>query len=626
MKKLTLLLICIVGSFSLAHAQTTDDYITGQRGDTLVVKDFAAMDNSPNALADLIEIDTLAPPTRVYELSQGGYYFHNRTIASSGDRSLDIAGADHTPHVMSTNESRPATIVGIQVGDTDLNGGFFNFNTDITVRNIIGGAHSTSEAQGWTYFDANASGNTLTLDNVYMEHTNWVFIQSNDWPDNSIKISNSYFVNMNGNGCRRNGGVYDNVSNPTKEMWVENSTHVMGAGMIYKFRGFPVNKAVFNHNTFVNISNAPISTMGYQVDMAVTNNLFVNTNVQAYYPGLDVGETDQDLLPTGIINVDSLSATNNSVAETYLPEEYQSADASEWAGMRKILVDRNVAYWSPALDDVVTLMEEANATYLDTVANGPANGELMNSMITMNTRTQAMFDDDDTWPYLTEGDWLQTGLEDAAPGFTEDFGLMDESAALGNFKEWTVGSMPDDNAAVMTDLRTEGNPASGETYAISDWPIPVDLSYSNSAYLTGGLNGFPVGDVNWFPTQKAQWLAQRDAEYAEIEDAKTEGRPLATSIVENTPGVPTSIKLEQNYPNPFNPTTQISFALPQAQEISLKVYDMLGREVATLVNNEMVAGGVNNVTFDARNLASGVYMYVLRGENFSVSKTMTLMK
>ena len=105
MKKLTLLLICIVGSFSLAHAQTTDDYITGQRGDTLVVKDFAAMDNSPNALADLIEIDTLAPPTRVYELSQGGYYFHNRTIASSGDRSLDIAGADHTPHVMSTNHT-----------------------------------------------------------------------------------------------------------------------------------------------------------------------------------------------------------------------------------------------------------------------------------------------------------------------------------------------------------------------------------------------------------------------------------------------------------------------------------------------------------------------------------------
>lgn len=621
MKKLTLLLICIVGGFSVAHAQTTDDYISEQRGDTLVVKTYSEMESNANALADLVEIDSLAPDTRVYELAQGGYYFHNRQIAVTGDRPLNVAGADNTPHVMNADGDRPATIVGVQEGDTDLNGGFFGFNTDVTVRNIIAGAHSLSEAQGWTYFDATASGNTLTLDNVYMEHTNWVFIQSNDWPDNSINISNSYFVNMNGNGCRRNGGVYDNVSNPTEEMWVENSTHVMGAGMIYKFRNFPVNKVVFNHNTFVNISNAAISTMGYQVDMAVTNNLFVNTNVQAYYPGLDVGETDQDLLPTGIINVDSLSGTNNSVAETYLPEDFQNADPSEWAGMRKILVDKNAVYWSPALDDLVAQMEDANATFLDTVENGPADGELMNSMITMNTRTQAMFDNDDEWPYLTEGDWLQDG----DPMFTDDFGVMDESAALGDFIDWTVGSMPDDNASIMQDVRTDDNPAEGQTFALSDWPIPLDLSYSNDTYLNGGLNGFPVGDVNWFPSQKEQWAAQRDAEYAEIESAKNDGRLLGVSN-ERQASVPKTIELEQNYPNPFNPTTNISFNLPKAQEVTLKVYDMLGREVATLLNNEFATNGANSVTFDASNLSSGVYIYRLHGENFSVSKSMTLMK
>lgn len=621
MKKLTLLLICILGSFTLASAQTIDDYISGQRGDTLVVKDFTAMDNAPNSLADLVELDTDAPATRVYELTQGGFYFHNRTIASSGDRPLNVAGADDTPHVMNDSETRPATIVGIQVGDTDQNGGFFNFNTDVTVRNVIGGAHSTSESQGWTYFDANASGNTLTLDNVYMEHTNWVFVQSNDWPNNSLRISNSYFVNMNGNGCRRNGGVYDNVSNPTDEMWVENSTHVMGAGMIYKFRGFPVNKAVFNHNTFVNISNAVFETLGYQIDWVVTNNLFVNTNVQAYYPGLDLGETDQDLLPTGIINVDSLSATNNSVAATYLPQAYQDADPSEWAGMRKILVEKNAVYWSPELGDIAAQTQAENSAYLDTLNGGAYDGELVNVMMTMNSRTKAMFDNDDNWPYLTEGDWLEGG----DPMFTNDFGLLDESAALGDFIEFTVTSLPDDNALVMTDLRTEGNPAEGQTYAISDWPIPLDLSYSNQTYLSGGMSGFPVGDINWFPERKADWSAQRDAEYAAIESAKNDGRLTDVSNEEHAE-IPTTIDLKQNYPNPFNPTTNISFELPTSQRVTLKVFDVLGREVATLVNNEFVAAGTNNFTFDANNLASGVYIYTLRGENFSVSKTMTLMK
>jgi hypothetical protein len=611
----------MVGSFSLSYAQTIDDYITDQRGDTLVVKDFAAMDNQPNALADLVEIDTDAPETRVYELSQGGFYFQTRQIAVSNDRPLNVAGADHTPHVVSTSETRPATLVGTQVGDADLTGGFFSFNTNVTVKNIIAGAHSTSEAQGWTYFDATASGNTLTLDNVYMEHTNWVFVQSNDWPDNSIRISNSYFVNMNGNGCRRNGGVYDNVSNPTAEMWVENSTHVMAAGIVYKFRGFPVNKVVFNHNTFVNISNAPISSMGYQTDMIVTNNLFVNTNVQAYYPGLDVGETDQDLLPSGIVNIDTLSATNNSVAATYLPEAFQNADPSEWSGMRKILVDKNAAYWSPELSDIVAQTEAAHPEHIDTVGGGAAADGLINSMMTMNSRTQAMFENDDQWPYLTNGDWL-TGED---PGFTDDFGLLDESSTLGDFIEFTVASLPDDNALIISDMRTEDNPSEGNSFAISDWPIPVDLSYSNATYLSGGLNGLPVGDVNWFPAQKAQWVAQRDAEYAEIEAAKNEGRLLNVSA-ETSPTAPTSIELNQNYPNPFNPSTKISFELPSTQRVTLKIYDMLGREVATLMNNQLATGGVTNVNFDAKNLASGVYMYVLRGENFSVSKTMTLMK
>lgn len=619
MKKLTLLLICIVGSYTAAHAQI-EDYISETRGDTVVVKTWAEMEYVGNALPDVVAADTDAPDGRVYELKQGGYYPVSYQISVTGDRPLVIAGEDDTPHVMSTNETSPPVIHGEDI-DGDFNGGFINFNTDVTIKNLISGAHSATGSQGWSYSDANASGITFTMDNVYMEHTNWIFVQSNGYPGNSLKISDSYFVNMNGNGCRRNGGVYDNTSYNTDEMWVENSTHVMGAGMIYKFRSFPVNKVVFNHNTFVNISNAPISTMGYQTDMIVTNNLFVNTNVQAYYPGLDGNETDQDNLPTGIINVDSLSGVNNTVADSVLSDDFANADPSEWPGMRKILVDGNAAYWSPELDDIVTQTENAHETYIDTVAGGPENGELINSMMTMNARTQAMFDNDEEWPYLAEGAWLQDG----DPGFTEGFGLLDatEGEPLANFIEYTIASLDGGNALVMTSMRTEGNPPNEDNFAFPDWPIPVDLSYSNQTYLEGGYNGLPVGDLNWFPDVKETW--DGDAEYTALNQLKENGQ-VFTSNEESTHGLPKSIKLKQNYPNPFNPTTNISFELPSSQRVTLKVYDMLGREVATLMNNELATGGVNSINFNASNLASGVYLYMLTGQDFSVSKSMTLIK
>ncbi|MEQ9263853.1 MAG: T9SS type A sorting domain-containing protein, partial [Balneolaceae bacterium] len=89
---------------------------------------------------------------------------------------------------------------------------------------------------------------------------------------------------------------------------------------------------------------------------------------------------------------------------------------------------------------------------------------------------------------------------------------------------------------------------------------------------------------------------------------------------------PTTISLDQNYPNPFNPSTNINFALPSAQRVTLKVYDMLGREVATLINNENIAAGQQSVTFDASNLSSGVYIYRLVGSNIALTRKMTLIK
>ena len=88
---------------------------------------------------------------------------------------------------------------------------------------------------------------------------------------------------------------------------------------------------------------------------------------------------------------------------------------------------------------------------------------------------------------------------------------------------------------------------------------------------------------------------------------------------------PQTFSLEQNYPNPFNPNTKIKFNLASNEFTTLKVYDVIGKEIATLVNNQMEAGQYE-VTFDASNLPSGVYIYSLNAGNFKETRKMILMR
>jgi len=100
---------------------------------------------------------------------------------------------------------------------------------------------------------------------------------------------------------------------------------------------------------------------------------------------------------------------------------------------------------------------------------------------------------------------------------------------------------------------------------------------------------------------------------------------LDTDLELDEDGLPKTYHLSQNYPNPFNPTTQISFALPQAGWIRLSVYDMMGRERMVLADGDYSAGK-HSMTLDAKGLASGTYIYTLRTADFSTSKKFTLLK
>jgi hypothetical protein len=95
------------------------------------------------------------------------------------------------------------------------------------------------------------------------------------------------------------------------------------------------------------------------------------------------------------------------------------------------------------------------------------------------------------------------------------------------------------------------------------------------------------------------------------------------NIYEN--GIPTTFELQQNYPNPFNPTTNIKFTLPSDEMVSLKIFNVLGQEVSTIVNRQLKSG-TYTFEFNASKLSTGVYFYRIEAGSFNVTKKMMLIK
>lgn len=442
---------------------------------------------------------------------------------------------------------------------------------------------------GWAFFGSGAANRRITFENNMMEHNWWVFIQSNDHAGNSYFIKDNYFVNMSGRACRRNGGVYDNVNNNTDTMYIENNTHVMAQGYIYKFRNYPVKFIYVNHNTFVNCTNVLFETQGVQSNVIIANNVFVNSNIQPFRPNMteDLPEQAIDGLPQGLIDV------------AVLPGSMEQVD-------RKWLVEANLAYWDPKVADL--------GAAANTLAINDFTTWTKQSM-KMNSRTKSLFDDNATYPYLTEGKWY-----DKLPNFTNSQNLL--TTQVDVIKEFALSTVDTTSTSILAPWRVVKTGT--DDFIYSDFPISVDLSYSDEDLKTGGTDGLPVGDLNWFPASKATFNANKATYYSALLTALSSGHTVL-AVRELGGGVPAQFELSQNYPNPFNPTTVINFTLPKAGNVTLKVYNALGQEVATLVDGFRTAQKYE-VTFDASRLASGLYVYTLQSDNFTQSKKMMLIK
>ncbi|HMN18866.1 MAG TPA: T9SS type A sorting domain-containing protein [Ignavibacteriaceae bacterium] len=158
--------------------------------------------------------------------------------------------------------------------------------------------------------------------------------------------------------------------------------------------------------------------------------------------------------------------------------------------------------------------------------------------------------------------------------------------------------------------------------------------------------GLPAGQAGWriIGFKKGQGTTTETHSYSFTDEAPFAGRnyyrlkqidfdgTFSYSEVIEVELPPMAFELYQNYPNPFNPTTKIKFTIPSRTEyysvpqiVTLKVYDVLGNEVATLVNEEKAAGSYE-VEFNAARLSSGIYFYKLQAENFVETKKMLLVK
>jgi len=100
---------------------------------------------------------------------------------------------------------------------------------------------------------------------------------------------------------------------------------------------------------------------------------------------------------------------------------------------------------------------------------------------------------------------------------------------------------------------------------------------------------------------------------------------MAIGITNISNEIPEKYSLSQNYPNPFNPVTNVEFGISKSGYVSLKIFDMLGKEIAILVNANLTPGNYN-YNFDASKISSGVYFYRLVTKDFSETKKMNLIK
>ncbi len=378
-------------------------------------------------------------------------------------------------------------------------------------------------------------------------------------------------------------------------------------GYVYmQEKDFYTDNVSFNHCTFYNVVMYPLES-GVWYKMDVTNSLFINTFMFGYIPSAGgAGSGTISIAP-----IDSNSLGNGfGFSVPFTEQDRRVLFANNDYYMDQWLVDW--MGWNPVTQ---TLSPNASPySHSEWLQRYYTDIPLPQLLYDKTTRTY--FDSTNTdgskaFPYFNAAN-----VDSLNPRFDNPPINLDSLKQFLDLK-W------DNNADTpwSWNVSQYDNGAGGQV-----WPLAESMAYTNDTLKTAAMGGFPLGDLyHWWPSQYTSWKAQESAENTRINTWLNTGKDPISGIKQISGDIPSKYALSQNYPNPFNPTTKIEYAIPKSGYVSLKVYNVIGQEVTTLVASDLKAGKYY-VTFDGSKLSSGVYFYRLQTGSVSITKKLILMK
>jgi hypothetical protein len=363
----------------------------------------------------------------------------------------------------------------------------------------------------------------------------------------------------------------------------------------------------FNHCTFYNVVMYSLES-GWWWKMYVTNSLFINTFMYGYIP------TAPDGINGGTIQINPVdSSAALGAGWGFVPDWTPKDGTADFTDKdRHILFANNNYCLDQWLVDWMGYGPNGNPYSIDKHRNR-ADDEIPRPQPMFNGRTITFFDSVGTdgkkaYPYINKAN-----LDSLDPGFIYP-PINKDSLKTFLYNKWN------NNA----DIPWEWHPYQSYNQV---WPLAENLAYTNATLKTHAMGGFPLGDLyHWWPKEYKAWAAQSATENARIMSWLVNGKDPLASAVENAGGaIPSEFTLSRNYPNPFNPTTHFEYSVPKAGHVSLKVFNTLGEEVATIFDGEQLAGKYI-ATFEGKGLPSGVYYYRLQSGSVSLTQKLVLMK
>jgi hypothetical protein len=547
--------------------------------------------NLNNAVAAAVTAGTLS--NTVFQLDAAGYYVITGTIEVPAGMTLTITAPDPG----TTQETAlPQLLWTSAAGVSETN--FLTVFGDISVKNVwffyanvlgdqVGSPIKLADNPGVTKL-VNFEGCLFEYSNVSNEGAAIGVTCS----ASKITIKNCYFRNNTDAHYRYYGRAiafpYSTTGWHINSVSFENCTFA-NMGYVYMQEAAEYGDDVrFNHCTFLNVVSFALES-GWWWTMATTNCLFVNTMMFGDIPAV-TGTGDQN---GGTARIDSVKNFG------FVPP-FQESDRKIYFGYNSYGIEPWLTTWM------------TNCPYSQKMIKQRQNDEVPIPEPMLSKGTLRFFDTVDVatgkkvFPLMNR----ENNIDNANPGFVLEPTNLDSLKIFLN-KKW------DDNTDCNWAWKIK------EDALIGLWPMEENLSYSNATLKTAAMGNFPLGDLyHWYPTQYTAWKAQSTAEYATIQNKLDKG--ISTGI-QKTNSIPTEFSLSQNYPNPFNPTTRIQYSVPKDGYVSLKVYNLLGAEVATVFSGFQHVGNYT-ATVDGRALSSGVYFYKLQSENVSITKKFVLLK